>query len=90
MQVTGLDPVSWTHSERRIRCPQWQRQRSPGDPCDPQKKERPEAADHSKSKTRNQRLIDFLRSTADIDPPDKTEQGDCRGTIIIAIGTQPV
>ena len=27
------------------------------------KEERPEAADHSKSKTRNQRWIDFLRST---------------------------
>ena len=32
---------------------------------------------------------DGHRAGADIDPPDKTEQGDCRGTIII-IGTQPV
>ena len=33
VQASGLDPVSWTLSERRIRCPQWQRQRSPGDPA---------------------------------------------------------
>ena len=26
----GLDPVSWTLSERRLRCPRWSRQRSPG------------------------------------------------------------
>ncbi len=32
-RCVGLDPVSWTLSERRIRCPQWQRQRSPGDPA---------------------------------------------------------
>ena len=32
-ELLGLDPVSWTLSERRIRCPQWQRQRSPGDPA---------------------------------------------------------
>ena len=32
--------------------------------CDPQKEDRPEAADHGGSKTRNQRWIDFLRSTA--------------------------
>ena len=56
---------------------------APATPVIRKKEERPEAADHSKSKTRNQRLIDFLRSTADIDPPDKTEQGDCRGTIIM-------
>ena len=24
----GLDPISWTLSERRIRCPRWQTQRS--------------------------------------------------------------
>ena len=36
---------------------------------------------------------DGHRAGADIDPPDKTEQGGCRGTIIITaitIGTQPV
>ena len=33
---------------------------------------------------------DGHRAGADIDPPDKTEQGDCRGTIIITTGTQPV
>ena len=27
----GLDPVSWTRSERRIRCPRCSRRRSPGD-----------------------------------------------------------
>ena len=25
--VGGLDPISWTHSERRIRCPRWQTER---------------------------------------------------------------
>ncbi|MDP2320789.1 MAG: hypothetical protein Q8O42_15790, partial [Acidobacteriota bacterium] len=29
-QADGLDPVSWTVSERRIRCPQWQMQRAGG------------------------------------------------------------
>ena len=33
---------------------------------------------------------DGHRAGADIDPPDKTEQGGCRGTIIITTGTQPV
>ena len=33
---------------------------------------------------------DGHRAGADIDPPDKTEQGGCRGTIIISTGTQPV
>ena len=26
MRRRGLDPVSWTHSERRVRCPRWRRQ----------------------------------------------------------------
>ena len=29
--LPGLDPVSWTRSERRIRCPRCSRRRSPGD-----------------------------------------------------------
>ena len=33
---------------------------------------------------------DGHRAGADVDPPDKTEQGGCRGTIIITTGTQPV
>ena len=33
---------------------------------------------------------DGHRTGADVDPPDKTEQGGCRGTIIISTGTQPV
>ena len=33
---------------------------------------------------------DGHRAGADVDPPDKTEQGGCRGTIIISTGTQPV
>ena len=33
---------------------------------------------------------DGHRAWADIDPPDETEQAGCRGTIIIATGTQPV
>ena len=33
---------------------------------------------------------DRHRAWADIDPPDETEQGGCRGTIIITAGTQPV
>ena len=33
---------------------------------------------------------DGHRAGADIDPPDETEQGACRGTIIVTAGTQPV
>ena len=33
---------------------------------------------------------DGHRAGADVDRPDKTEQGGCRGTIIITTGTQPV
>ena len=28
--VVGLDPILWTLSERRLRCPRWRRRRSPG------------------------------------------------------------
>ncbi len=33
---------------------------------------------------------DGHRAGADVDPPDKTEQGGYRGTIIVTTGTQPV